>query len=170
MDLELICLISVATINAYVFLKYIRDRETSFKEYLIPDIESKGFCFISSTTCDQDESYKFSCDDISVHPFFGGQSARSDYCVYRKVLFKDEDGSHHESFACIVFDDIIFSKFRKVRWNPDLKAFQKNPPKDEERGEVYRFEKDGKTFNAVFLIAITVSVILFLLMNLIGRR
>ena len=108
--------------------KYFSDKQKSFEEYLKPELESKGFKFISSVffrATINDMPFNVDDADISVSYIVGGKGAVqfNVYSTYRKVVFEDNNGERHEVFASLDFKSYFSPQLKRIRWKPSLDSF-----------------------------------------------
>jgi hypothetical protein len=118
-------------LGIYALFKFLIDQQYSFEVYLKPDLESKGFIFISSMKCISKPVHLSDERDIEIK--LGALWVTSywtiPYSIYRKVAFLDSYGTQHKVLASIDFDEFFFKKFKGVRWKPDLSSFDEESTK-----------------------------------------
>ena len=119
---------------AYFFLKIYFDKQKSFSEYLVPELEKNGFKLKSSTyynTKFMDIPFDDLNEDISINPM-GARFAITRVHIQRhlrKVIFLNNNGQLFEAIASIEFKDDRSKTFKRVRWKPELSSFQHYPTK-----------------------------------------
>ena len=113
----------------YALIKYVRDKDKTYSEYLIPELKSYGFEYISSKFCFPKAFYtpaEALDQGLTANSTIRGLGAvRKNFCRHvRRVEFEALPGARCEALALIEFDRFFAKKPQRIQWKHSLESFE----------------------------------------------
>lgn len=113
----------------YALIKYVRGKDQTYSEYLIPELKSYGFKYISSKFCFPKAFFTpAEALDLGLTANLtirGLGAVRKNFCRHvRRVKFEAGPGARCEALVLIEFDRFFAKKPESIQWKPGLESFE----------------------------------------------
>lgn len=114
---------------AYALIKYVRAKDKTYSEYLIPELKTYGFKYISSIFCFPKTFYTPAealeqglTANLTIR---GLRAVRKNFCRHvRRVEFEVGQGTRYKALVLIEFDRFFAKKPQHIQWKPSLESFE----------------------------------------------